>query len=462
MDTQSQDWQSQYRNYWTIAILKSTGRSALKDLPQTQSWFQSNFEKKIKNEFISERQLQEECVALYRNGGTDEKTHENTRFSQLSLRSYISHQIRYACFQLAEKFGERHNFTAANLFPFVLDDQGHLNPNYRPFSLEILDNYKSDRAQLNTWSVLRTKNHKELNRYLLSHNLYRATDWSILNSTTTDQLKDILYEYFHDAPSETERNCQRLANYHQVYKLDRIQQGLKGLCPPPTPQQLMRMDPDQPPEATLEELKTLATRLRQYCIHVRAGHPDIYDSDYAHWEDALNQKTVSAEPVDDEHREFLDSFGKILQDSLNTSIFQALQNNIERLNKKKPQKVNAYIKGLKLFHQEGMSMGKIAPLIGLSSQVQVNRLLNLKSLRTQVCHLLIPQLKAKVTDQALNYTSAEQLLKMNQNIDQALSNIVETMVKEAAAEAQSPKGRTAKSLFAHQLCQTLQQFTLEQ
>jgi hypothetical protein len=116
------------------------------------------------------------------------------------------------------------------------------------------------------------------------------------------------------------------------------------------------------------------------------------------------------------------------------------------------------VQGLHLFHCKGLGMGKLASNIGLANQVQVNRLLNLKRLRSDVRHRLLPQLCETVRRQALAYVSADRLKALDQTLETLLAEEVDDMLAAAAAEAQQPKGRTAKSLFAHQFCTTIHPF----
>jgi hypothetical protein len=103
-------------------------------------------------------------------------------------------------------------------------------------------------------------------------------------------------------------------------------------------------------------------------------------------------------------------------------------------------------------------MTQIAPRIGLTSQVQVTRLLNLKRLRADVRHLLVPQLTAAVRQEAAELVSADRLRTLDATLETLLSEQVDTLMADAAAEAQSPKPRKVKSRFAARLCAEIHTF----
>ncbi|NER83336.1 MAG: hypothetical protein F6K42_28050, partial [Leptolyngbya sp. SIO1D8] len=203
----------------------------------------------------------------------------------------------------------------------------------------------------------------------------------------------------------------------------------------------------------------LATQLRQYRIHVRSGNPNPYKGDEIDWEQRLPDETggslVEAEEKQDA---FLKAYRQALRDCLDGVLAEAISTQMTKLQKRQPPKDQAYVQGLHLFHCKGLPMGKLAAQIGLSSQVQVNRLLQLKRLRADVRHLLIPQLQAQVRAEALNYISADRLKLLDQTLAHLLTERVDQMIDDAAREAQIPKGRTANSVFSHQLCQTIHQF----
>jgi hypothetical protein len=131
---------------------------------------------------------------------------------------------------------------------------------------------------------------------------------------------------------------------------------------------------------------------------------------------------------------------------------------VSRLSRRTPPQDQPYVQGLHLRLCEGVSMTQIAPRIGLTSQVQVTRLLNLKRLRSDVRHQLIPQLTAAVRQEAAEWVSADRLREIDATLEAVLSEQVDTLMADAAAEAQSPKPRKVKSRFAKRLCAEIHAF----
>lgn len=442
-------------HYWQLMRLDSSGRCYHQTLPSVEAWVKGTFADVISNLDSVDQPLQAALISHYQSEQADADK------AQLSLRCYISHQIRIVCIQLANQFGETYGFTAADLFPLVLNDDGRLSTAYRPLSLEILDTYELDKAQLNTWTARLVKNHGDLDRALLERGLYRASDWAILNDTNREQVQRILRQYHLCSETEVTRASRLLDQYHQVYRQDRIQQrlaGKRGRCRPPTAEQLQGIDAQRSAEVVLVQLKTLAAQLREYRIHARGGNPIPYQGEAIDWERVSGEPTVSSSDAEEDESTFLMKYQQALVHCLEAVLKQALTANIAKFQKHRPPKDQAYVLGLQLFHCKGLSMGKLATQVGLSSQVQVNRLLQLKRLRADVRHQLIPQLLARVKAEALDYISADRLQQIDQTLEHLLTEKVDHILSEATKEAQIPKGRTAKSLFAYQLCQIIHQF----
>ncbi len=118
------------------------------------------------------------------------------------------------------------------------------------------------------------------NAFLLEHEVYLVSDWAILNDTSSKQLQRILSQFHHLTSWEIQQAMQLLESYHAVYRAQRLrarQAGVKG-CQPPTTEQLRQMQERLStqtnrmcPETLLAQLEEMASRLRQYRIHVRGG-----------------------------------------------------------------------------------------------------------------------------------------------------------------------------------------------
>lgn len=445
--------------YWQLVRLTSSGQCQPQVLPQVQTWLQQTFADVLSAPDDSESELQTALLALWQLGQSQ------ADLAQLSLRCFITHQIRQVCIRLVSLFGEAYGFSATELFYLVLDDDGRLAPNHHPFTLEILTTYDPAKSCLSTWSSRLTNNHPELNRALLQKGLYRVSDWAILNDTTPKQVQRILRQYHLCSEYEVSQAVALLDRYHQVYRHQRITQRLAGQtrrCQVPTPEQLHTINGDVSAKDLLLQLRQLAGQLRQYRVHVRGGNPLTYRREDPDWNQIADTR-ASTSPSngngdDDGQDEFLQAYRQTLASCLGIAIAQVVQANIARLQTRKRPQERAYVEGLHLFHCRGLSMGKLAPEIGLTSQVQVNRLLQLKRLRLDVRNLLIPQLLTAVRQQALSHVSADRLHAIDQTLETLLTQEIDEMMIVAKGEAQIPQGRTAKSLFAYTLCVIIHDF----
>ncbi|QQE65140.1 hypothetical protein GFS31_18250 [Leptolyngbya sp. BL0902] len=435
--------------YWQLVRLTSSGQCQVQALPQVQAWFQATIAS------APEADWSQMIFLTWAAGGPE------ADLAQLSLRCFISHQIQQVCLGLAQRFGRDYGFAATDLFYLVLDDDGRLDATSPPFSLEILATYDPAKAALSTWASRRTSHHPALNQALLEKGLYRASDWAILNDTQPGQLQRILRQYHLCSEYEVTQATTLLGRYHQVYQRARIAQrvsGKGGRCQTPTAEQLRAINPDLPPKDVLAQLRQLAAQLRQYRVHVRGGPAPVYHSDGLDWETVATTQTSQPPDPGDDQDEFLQAYRQALVKELDGAIAAVIQANVDRLRGRKPPQDRAYVQGLHLFHCRGLPMGKFAADIGLTSQVQVNRLLNLKRLRSEVRHRLLPNIYETVRRQAVAYVSADRLQAIDQTLETLLAETVDSLLAEAAAEAQQPKGRTAKSLFSQQLCITIHSF----
>ncbi|MFG6107281.1 hypothetical protein U2F10_33940 [Leptothoe sp. EHU-05/26/07-4] len=428
--------------YWQITTLTAAGQLEHRDCPQAQQWFKARFEDEIAAEELSDRICQDTLWRIC-------QAHPNeASMAQLCLRCWLSHQIVYICIQLARSFGATYGFQATDLWPLVLDDDGKVPATYQSFTMKILASYDPNRGALSTWASRLTKNHRELNNFLLSQGLYRATPWAILNDTKATQLPRFLP---HLSPSELDIAAQLLGAYHRVYRRDRItQRTSRGQrCSAPTDEQLQRIDLSQPPNVVLSQLHDLAEQLRQSRVAARGGSLPSQSLD-------ANEYTEPAVPVSDDFQEIQDEFAKnYRQDFLNT-LGEAIKVTVTaytvHYQKRRPPQGRVYRQALELFHCEGRPMGEIAKTLGLNSQVKVTRLLNLKKFRTEVCIYWLNQLKERVQKNALKHLSPDQLDNIADKLEQILNEEADAVMAEAASEAQIPKNRTANSVFARQLC----------
>ena len=158
---------------------------------------------------------------------------------------------------------------------------------------------------------------------------------------------------------------------------------------------------------------------------------------------------IAAPEGESEDDRAADTFITTYREAFSQALRQALRDAVNaRSQALKGEKSEQYIKALRLFHQEGLSMTAIALEVGLEKQFQVTRLMKLKELRSEVQHRMITLLKHYVAEQASKFVSLEQLSALDKTIEAALGEQVQTLMDEDAAQAQSPKEFGKGSQFA--------------
>ena len=404
------------------------------------------------------------------------------------------------CVQLEGQFGSKHGFTRHDLFPFVLDADTPLRRSRRSARLgyqsvtdSILKTYDPNRSSLSTWTVRLVRRNRELNRYLLECGVYLISDWAILNDTNTRQLQRILSDFHTLTETEIRDASQLLDAYHAVYRHDRLMQrqaGAVGRCAQPSTDQLQRMashlqklenlneqarlshppehqpdgaerPPRNEPPRLLAKLQQLAERLRLYRIHARGGPSlaaESLEKNGAYRADALLASTGQVLEEREEYGEFIDYYREQFSSCMDLAISNTIERWVTTMQRKKSQKHQQFLQALSLFHDRGMSMGDIAPLVGLKAQYQVSRLLKLKELRADIRQSLLLELRDRVKLKAERYQNdLKDLQEVDRQIEAALSEQVDDVLHEAAAEASvAQKTVPTRSLYTRRLCQYLQ------
>ncbi|MGF1523525.1 MAG: hypothetical protein ACFBSF_14510 [Leptolyngbyaceae cyanobacterium] len=439
-------------HYWHLQRLDGAGQCRRQLLEAARTWLQSQSTEFSQGIDDDDRAVQAYLLACWR------QLPEPTAIALLCLRCFVSHAIRQACLQLVSQFGEYYQFRGVDLFPFVLDDDGKPIRQYRPLSIHIIETFTPGKTSLESWSMHLTRNQSDLNQFLIERGLYRVSDWAILNDTAPSQLIKILGEFHALTPVEIESAQALLHRYHEIYRRDRFQQrqgGKGGRCRPPSEDQLREINPEATPRVVMATLKQLAYWLRQYRIHARGGTP------LAESLDALENPDVSAPlstDADIQQIDFLQTYREQVKAALAEAMTQTLQVYCDQLRRKKAPKDQAFLQALALFHCQGQGMKAIAPQVGLTTQVQVTRLMNLRRLRADVRNALLADLQSRVQDAVLAVTSAEHLHQIGDRLEALLAEDADRLIAEAESEAKIPQNRTARSLFARQLCKSLHTF----
>ncbi|MEM7727005.1 MAG: hypothetical protein AAF208_11640 [Cyanobacteria bacterium P01_A01_bin.45] len=474
--------------YWTLVTIDGSGQRKLKEIGGAKTFFNDLFQDVEKSEVFVKREIQTRLLEIYQNN-----TNQSRLLAKRCLLCFISWQIELACLKLAKEFGDFHGFTKYNLLPYVLDDDGSLEPinEYQCLSREILETFDSQKSNLNSWTSRKVRQNRELSKFLLEQGVYIITDWAILNDTKPHQLPKILGEYHSLNTFEIERLQILLTAYHKVYRKDRLQKRTKassGKCNPPNKEQLKRISrliantekqkfTRLSNDELLEQLQTLATYLRQYRIDVRGAYfptesldKEIYGNSTLLESIAVNDSELNPELDSDSNpiQEFLKAYRLQMSNCLDKALHQVTESRVKKLikkdinskkdvnTKKYITKANLFIQGLYLFHCQRLSMSTIAERLGLKAQYEVTRLLKLKDFRADVRRETLISLQETVIEIAKNYSTPEALVNLEKEIHQALDEQIDRVISQAETEAATIKSNVEMSTFSEKLCQQLQ------
>ncbi len=466
--------------YWTLVRIDAAGQRKIEEINPAREFFLSAFPEFLAQSEVPDASIQRKLLHRMREG-----TEEVRFLAERCLQCFISSEIERVCLRLEAQFGAEHGFTYRDLLPFVLDDDGRkptrdtktpVSTSYQSLQREILQSFDPDQSGLATWTTRRVKHHRELNAFLLEHGVYLVSDWAILNDTTPKQLQRIFSQFHQLTPLETQQATQLLESYHAVYRAHRLKQrqaGIKGQCQPPTSEQLQQMAqrlsaPRLSPETLMTQLQAMASRLREYRIHVRGGSlptESIDDTLPGAITDRISfTNFVDNRDTTDEQTEFLNFYRQQFLICLDQAVAQVTDKQVTKLNRKDPEKAHKFLIALQLFHCQGRSMGEIAKIVNLQAQFQVSRLLQLKSFRADVQQQLLvllrelcfsAALRYRLSNEAKAFSDPERLQTLNQQIEEALEEQVSRVIEEAATEASTAtfaKNPITSSLFSERLC----------
>lgn len=451
--------------YWTLVTLDGTGNLKIKELENAKSFFAATFADLTNIDEVADTVIQQRLLEVSR---------QQSLLAQRCLLCFISWQIQQACLQLARQFGDFHGFTERDLFAYVLDDDGSLQPatSYQSFAREVLQTFDPEKSLLTTWTSRKVKQHDELETFLLECGLYLVSDWAILNDTQTKQLPKILGEFHYLTPGEIEQGQELLTAYHKIYRAERWQKlakGSRGKCQPPTTQQLQQMAQflehktiyRLSPENVLQQLQNLAAKLRQYRIHIRGGFLPTESLDLNLKENyAYIDKVVASESANiiddiDEEETFLKLYKQQILTCLDSALDEVTKSRVNKLQKKDLDQANKFLLALQLFHCQRLSMSAIAKQLGLNAQFQVTRLLKLKEFRADVQHKTLEKLREAVIQLAQEYSTPERLANLDKQITDALNEQITNLINQAEIEAVSMQNTVPMSNFSQRLCQKL-------
>lgn len=446
--------------YWTLIQLKPSGGYKTQTLASARLGFQQQFPDLASPAPLDsgdDKRIQRQLISLLEDAAAAPTQAEQC------LRCYISHQILHGCIDLQAKFGHDHGFSLNDVLGFVLNDVDLAQPfltskegTYRPFAAEILATFKPQAGSLSTWASMLTRQHPELNDFLLEHGILQQSNWALLNEKTPDDLRRMLADTYNLPAFEIEQACTLLDSYHGVYRRDR--RGSRGKCKPPTELQLaeiqQRSGLDLTPAAVLAKLVELADYLRQQRLLTKGVLPSSSMDDEKLGngiESEVSQAVGGTEPGDQAtNQQLYDLVNECLDQAIKTAVGQRLA----YLQKQFPDKAKTYRLALKLYCCEQKTMAEIAPMVGLEAQFQVTRLLKIDDLLASVRRQLLKQLQANLlaliqTEQSPHaYLCADRL----QNLDETcLAAIIEK------PRANSSASSASSQFFMQRLCCIIQQ-----
>ncbi|TVP59090.1 MAG: hypothetical protein EA343_20605 [Nodularia sp. (in: Bacteria)] len=441
--------------YWQLVTINAAGKRKTQEITPAKDFFADKFPEYTAESDVPDAKVQRELLQLSRDSITDKSC-----LAERCLLCLISWQIEQVCWQIEAQFGNAHGFSCSDLLPYVLDDDGSLEQtgSYQCLGRRILLSFDPAKSHLATWINLKVKQHPELNKLLLELGLYRVTDWSLLNNTLPKKLKQILTEFHSLTSIEVADFLALLKSYHEVYRLQRLQQSSLGICPQPTTQQLeqiafslqSQIGQKLDNETVMAQLQRLATYLREYRIYNKSSFLPTareYPVDIAAVE--------NHDENENEQMEFLHLYREQFLVCLEQAFNIVVTLWVNRLQLKSGNRAQIFLQALQLFHCQQMSMTEIAQILELRAQYAVTRLLKLKEFRADVQREFVKILYKRVTDLAQHYSHPERLKKLEQQLASILHTQSSILFREAEIESQTVNKNSPNSLFSETLCRYL-------
>ncbi|WP_414625273.1 hypothetical protein [Calothrix sp. CCY 0018] len=295
--------------YWTLVRIDAAGDRQVQSIPSAQTFFDRVFASVTNAGNLSSRDIQSQLLDLYQDTSGLMPSASSSAYrrinAQRTLLCFISWEIDKVCLNLAKQFGATGGFTSRDLLPYVLDDDGRLQPksSYQCYSLQILNSFDINQSSLSSWTNRKVKQHPALSKFLLECGIYLLSDWAILNDTQPKQLERILSQFHSLTATEIQKYKLLLSSYHTVYRAQRLQQRKTrktSKCQPPNIEQLQQISDKSSIKADnlMAQLQQLAGYLREYRIHVRGGSLATESIDTA---DVNNYNSLAAiNPTDSE------------------------------------------------------------------------------------------------------------------------------------------------------------------
>lgn len=447
--------------------LNSMGRCQTQIVGEARTFFEQRFA--LNSEEASDRAIQRQLVD-WRGGKQDGE------IAETCLRCFISNQLKEFCLALEQKFGQDRDFSAEDLLALVLvdgdmgtgrgGDKGE-SSNVNGLMTRILETFDPEKSNLSTWTVRVAKSDRAVKRFLLERGIEHITEWLLLVQVTPGGLHRILAT-FERTDAEIARSLQLLEQFQQIYRTELLQHrqpGTRAGYPKPTEDQLQRiaqrLTPAPSPQKVLLELQNLAQLLREDRLR-RQGIPLPSDEsfDVPHIQKQIDRDVQTEDEQSDFLKEYRQQFDTCLQRAVQTTIenriasFQQGKSTPKRQQKAK-EKTQQFLTGLQLLYCQCLSMGEIAPHIGLKDQPRVSRLLELDNLRSDLTRNTLSCLKECVLKLARYYADPNQLRNLSAKIDGLLEEEIGREINKDKKEAHGARNRFTNSQLALNICQYL-------
>ena len=452
-------WKSHRSKYWTLHRL-SLGNCRGKEITEAKEFFTQLFSG---DEEVSDKDIIRQLWRLYESESPEQLLAEKC------LRCVISHYIKNQCFDLANKYDSKHNFTVEDLMPLVLDstDSSLNHGNHNSLTIRILKTFDIKKSSLSAWVKIKVNRDRELKRFLLEHGIEQVTDWLLLKQYNSRKLQRILSDFHHLSTTEIQQYIALLKSYQNVYLAEiqaarnqinqqRKQQGLGKLTTPylaPERQHLLsiaeQLSPRLSTDEVLEELQHLAKLIRSY----RTGRRMNVETQTLH-ENITNVPSNTSDSSEEED-EILTVYRQLLQDCLIAAIKEVIEARVKFLQSKRKKRDKQFLEGLNLLYCQYLSMGEIATKLDLQNQSKVSRLLDLKKIRVDIGRRTLVKLRSKVLQLAQAYASPTQLKDLEVRITVFLDEEIDKIIQEAEKEVNVSKNRVMTSQLSQAICQYL-------
>ncbi|NJL46409.1 MAG: hypothetical protein HC929_01400 [Leptolyngbyaceae cyanobacterium SM2_5_2] len=335
--------------YWTLIQLKSSGGYNTQVITSARLFFQQQFPELPgpgQVETKEDKGIQHLLITYLKDASATSTLQWQ---AECCLRCYISHQILFVCIDLQTKFGQNHGFRLEEVLGIVLNDvdltKSIFNTagdnTYLPFAADVLKTFNPQVSSLSTWTSMLTRQHPDLNDFLLEYGILQQSNWSLLNEKKPENLEIILSETLGLPTLEIERFCVLLKSYHAVYRRDR--RGCRGKCKPPSNAQLSEIQQlsglSLSPSAILAKLIEMADYLRQHRLVSKGRLPSVSMDDT----EANSTLESRIRPNDDPETGLSPGDQQHLYDLIKDCLDQAIQDAIDHrrsyLHRQSPEKL---------------------------------------------------------------------------------------------------------------------------